>query len=39
MKIAALCSGGKDSALALWRAMRQWHGISCIVALISRGYV
>ncbi|MEW6222106.1 MAG: diphthine--ammonia ligase [Candidatus Hadarchaeota archaeon] len=36
MRLAALCSGGKDSALALWRAMGQGHEISCLVAMVSR---
>ncbi|MEW6592753.1 MAG: diphthine--ammonia ligase [Candidatus Hadarchaeota archaeon] len=36
MRLVALCSGGKDSALALWRAMGQGHEISCVLAMISR---
>lgn len=34
MKVAALCSGGKDSAYALWLALRQGHELVRIVAMI-----
>jgi predicted ATP pyrophosphatase (TIGR00289 family) len=34
MKLAALCSGGKDSALALWLVMKGGHEVSKIVAMI-----
>lgn len=35
MKIAVLFSGGKDSTLALYKAMR-FHKVSCLVSLISK---
>jgi diphthamide synthase (EF-2-diphthine--ammonia ligase) len=34
MKMAALCSGGKDSTLALWIAMKEKHEIACLLAMI-----
>lgn len=34
MRLAALCSGGKDSSFALWLAMQQGHEIKHIVAMI-----
>lgn len=36
MKVAALCSGGKDSSYALWLAMQQGHEIAHVVAMIPR---
>jgi len=36
MKIAALCSGGKDSAFALWLAVYQGHKIDKLVAMIPK---
>jgi len=36
MKIAALCSGGKDSTFALWLTMKQGHEVERIVAMIPR---
>ncbi|MDI6643104.1 MAG: TIGR00289 family protein [Candidatus Hodarchaeaceae archaeon] len=36
MRIAALCSGGKDSSYALWLAMQQGHEVAHIVAMIPR---
>ena len=36
MKIAALCSGGKDSAFALWLAVDQGHKIDKLVAMIPK---
>jgi diphthine-ammonia ligase len=38
MRIAALCSGGKDSAYALWLSIKQGHEVAYIVAMIpARG--
>jgi len=34
MRLAALCSGGKDSAYAMWLAMGDGHEISQMVAMI-----
>jgi diphthine-ammonia ligase len=34
MRIAALCSGGKDSSYALWLSMKQGHEVAYIVAMI-----
>lgn len=34
MKVAALCSGGKDSVYALWLALEQGHEIARIVTMI-----
>lgn len=34
MRIAALCSGGKDSAYALWLAQRRGHEVVRVVAMI-----
>jgi len=34
MRLAALCSGGKDSAYALWLSIKQGHEIAYIVAMI-----
>jgi len=34
MRVAALCSGGKDSAYALWLAIKQGHEVAQIVAMI-----
>jgi len=34
MKVAALCSGGKDSTFALWLAMKQGHEVGRLVAMI-----
>jgi diphthine-ammonia ligase len=34
MRIAALCSGGKDSAYALWLSIKQGHEVAYIVAMI-----
>lgn len=34
MKVAALCSGGKDSTFALWLAQREKHSIDRILAMI-----
>jgi predicted ATP pyrophosphatase (TIGR00289 family) len=36
MKVAALCSGGKDSTFALWLAMKQGHEIERLVAMIPK---
>jgi predicted ATP pyrophosphatase (TIGR00289 family) len=36
MKVAALCSGGKDSTFALWLAMKQGHEINSLVAMIPK---
>ena len=36
MKVAALCSGGKDSAFALWLAMNKGHEIDSLVAMIPK---
>jgi len=36
MKVAALCSGGKDSTFALWLAMRQGHEVERLVAMIPK---
>ena len=36
MRVVALCSGGKDSVLALWLAMQRGHEIAHIVAMIPR---
>jgi len=36
MKLAALCSGGKDSSYALWLAMKDGHEIARIVAMIPK---
>jgi ABC transporter with metal-binding/Fe-S-binding domain ATP-binding protein len=36
MKVAALVSGGKDSALALFRAMRSGHDVRCLVTMVPR---
>ncbi len=36
MRVAALCSGGKDSAYALWLAMEQGHEVAQVVAMIPR---
>ncbi|MEA1904487.1 MAG: TIGR00289 family protein [Candidatus Hadarchaeota archaeon] len=33
MKLAALCSGGKDSTYALWLALRQEHELAYLVAM------
>lgn len=34
MKVAALCSGGKDSAYSLWLALRQGHEVVRVVAML-----
>lgn len=34
MKLAALCSGGKDSSYALWTAQNEDHEISKLIAMI-----
>lgn len=36
MKVAALCSGGKDSSFALWLVLRQEHEVTQIVAMIPK---
>lgn len=36
MRVAALCSGGKDSCCALWLALRQGHKVERVVAMIPR---
>jgi len=36
MRIAALCSGGKDSTYALWLALRQGHEVERVVAMIPK---
>jgi predicted ATP pyrophosphatase (TIGR00289 family) len=36
MKVAALCSGGKDSTFALWLAMKQGHEIERLVAMVPK---
>jgi len=36
MRVAALCSGGKDSVYALWLAIGQGHEVAHIVAMIPR---
>jgi diphthine-ammonia ligase len=38
MRVAALCSGGKDSSYALWLAIQQGHDVAHLVAMIpNRG--
>jgi len=34
--MAVLCSGGKDSTLALWMAMREKHEIACLLAMVPK---
>lgn len=34
MKIAALCSGGKDGSYALWSALKEGHEVSNIVSIM-----
>jgi diphthine-ammonia ligase len=34
MRLAALCSGGKDSTYALWLSIKQGHEVAYIVAMI-----
>jgi len=34
MRVAALCSGGKDSTFALWLAIKQGHEVAHVVAMI-----
>jgi diphthine-ammonia ligase len=36
MKVAALCSGGKDSTFALWLAIKRGHKVERLVAMIPR---
>lgn len=36
MRVAALCSGGKDSALAMWRAVGGGHRVERVVTLFPR---
>lgn len=36
MRLAALLSGGKDSALALNRALQEGHRITCLVSLVPK---
>jgi len=36
MRVAALCSGGKDSTFALWLAMKQGHEVERLVAMIPK---
>jgi len=36
MRVAALCSGGKDSSLALWLAQQRGHEIAHVVAMIPK---
>ncbi|TDA33287.1 MAG: diphthine--ammonia ligase [Hadesarchaea archaeon] len=36
MRLAALCSGGKDSALAMWRVAKEGHRIERVVTLFPR---
>lgn len=36
MRVAALCSGGKDSAYALWLALKRKHEVAQIVAMIPK---
>lgn len=36
MRVAALCSGGKDSSYALWLAIQRGHEVAYIVAMIPR---
>jgi len=36
MRVAVLCSGGKDSTFALWLAMKQGHEVERLVAMIPR---
>ncbi|KUO40605.1 MAG: hypothetical protein AVW05_03435 [Hadesarchaea archaeon DG-33] len=36
MRVAVLCSGGKDSSLALWLAQQRRHEIAHIVAMIPK---
>jgi ABC transporter with metal-binding/Fe-S-binding domain ATP-binding protein len=36
MKVAALISGGKDSALALYRALQSGHDVKCLVTMIPQ---
>ena len=36
MHVAALVTGGKDSALALYRALKQGHQVKCLVTMIPQ---
>jgi diphthine-ammonia ligase len=36
MRLAALCSGGKDSALAMWRVVKEGHRVERVVTLFPR---
>ena len=36
MRVAALITGGKDSTLALYRALKQDHEVKCLVAMIPK---
>ena len=36
MRVAALITGGKDSTLALYRALKQNHEVKCLVAMIPQ---
>ena len=36
MRVAALCSGGKDSSYALWLAVKRGHEVAHVVAKIPR---
>jgi len=36
MRVAALCSGGKDSSYALWLAVKRGHEVAHVVAMIPR---
>jgi len=36
MRVAALCSGGKDSSYALWLVIQQGHEVAHLVAMIPR---
>jgi diphthine-ammonia ligase len=35
MKLAALFSGGKDSTMAVWKAVEAGHSVECLVTLVS----
>jgi ABC transporter with metal-binding/Fe-S-binding domain ATP-binding protein len=36
MKVAVLFSGGKDSCLAMYKAMQTGHEVACLISLISK---
>ena len=36
MRVAALCSGGKDSTLVLRRALEGGHEVTCVLAMLLK---